>query len=75
LGYEQKGGVYGPPDRHAIFVGDLIDRGPAIREVMEIVAAMLRAGGAQIVMGNQGIQGACFPYSGRQRRVSTSTYR
>ena len=44
LGYEQNGGVYGSPDRKAIFVDDLIDRGPAIGEVMEIVAGMLRAG-------------------------------
>src|ERR1700751_5125024 len=51
LGYEQSGGVYGSPDRRAIFVGDLIDRGPAIGEVIEIVAGMLRAGSAQIVMG------------------------
>jgi hypothetical protein len=43
-GYEQTGGVYGSPDRRATFVGDLIDRGPAIGEVMEIVAGMLRAG-------------------------------
>ena len=47
LGYQQTGGVYGSPDRKAIFVGDLIDRGP----VIEIVERMLRAGAAQIVMG------------------------
>jgi hypothetical protein len=52
LGYEQSGGVYGSPDRRAIFICDLIDRGPAIGEVIEIVAGMLRAGAAQIVMGN-----------------------
>lgn len=45
LGYEQSGGVYGSLDRRAIFVVDLIDRGPAIGEVMEIVAGMLRTGG------------------------------
>jgi hypothetical protein len=52
LGYEQWGGVYGAPDRRAIFVGDLIDRGDAIGEVIEIVEGMVRAGSAQIVMGN-----------------------
>jgi Calcineurin-like phosphoesterase len=52
LGYVQNGGVYSSPDRTAIFVGDLIDRGPAIGEVIEIVAGMLRAGAARIVMGN-----------------------
>lgn len=52
LGYEQSGGVYGSPDRKAIFAGDLIDRGRKIGEVLEIVEGMLRVGSVQIVMGN-----------------------
>jgi hypothetical protein len=60
LGYEQNGGVYGSPDRRAIFVGDLIDRGPAIGEVMEIVAGMVRAGAARIVMGNHEFNALCY---------------
>jgi Calcineurin-like phosphoesterase len=60
LGYEQSGGVYGSPDRRAIFVGDLIDRGPAIGEVIEIVAGMLRAGAARIVMGNHEFNALCY---------------
>jgi hypothetical protein len=60
LGYEQKGGVYGSADRTAIFVGDLIDRGSQIGEVMEIVAGMLRAGSAQIVMGNHEFNALCY---------------
>jgi hypothetical protein len=50
LGYEQTGGVYGSSDRKAIFVGDLIDRGPAIGEVIEIVEGMLRAGGRALTV-------------------------
>lgn len=60
LGYEQSGGVYGSPDRTAIFVGDLIDRGDAIGEVIEIVAGMLRAGSARIVMGNHEFNALCY---------------
>jgi Calcineurin-like phosphoesterase len=60
LGYEQTGGVYGSPDRKAIFVGDLIDRGSSIGEVMEIVEGMLRAGAAQIVMGNHEFNALAF---------------
>ena len=37
LGYEKIGGVYGSAGRKAVFVGDLIDRGPAIGETLEIV--------------------------------------
>ena len=39
---------------------DLIDRGPAIGEVIEIVKGMIRAGAAQIVMGNQEFNALCF---------------
>src|ERR1700739_4175824 len=60
LGYEQTGSVYGSPHRKAIFVGDLIDRGDAIGEVIEIVAGMLRAGSAQIVMGNHEFNALCY---------------
>lgn len=45
-------GAYGHPDRQAIFVGDLIDRGPHQLRVLEIVKAMVDAGSARIVMGN-----------------------
>ena len=60
LGYEQSGGVYGSPDRKVIFVGDLIDRGDAIGEVIEIVEGMVRAGSAQIVMGNHEFNALCY---------------
>jgi hypothetical protein len=60
LGYEQAGGVYGSPDRTAIFVGGLIDRGPAIGEVTEIVEGMVRAGSAEIVMGNHEFNALCY---------------
>jgi Calcineurin-like phosphoesterase len=56
----EKGGVYSSPDRRAIFVGDLIDRGPAIGEVIEIVEGMVRAGVAHIVMGNHEFNALCY---------------
>lgn len=52
LGYQSIGGVYQHPDRLAIFVGDLIDRGPMIRETLETVYTMHRAGHARMVLGN-----------------------
>jgi hypothetical protein len=45
-------GAYRHPDRQAIFVGDLIDRGPSQLGVLEVVKAMVDAGTAQVVMGN-----------------------
>lgn len=45
-------GAYAHPSRQAVFVGDLIDRGPAQLAVVDIVRAMIDAGSAQIVIGN-----------------------
>ncbi len=52
LGYSRKAGVYQHPQRQAIFLGDIVDRGPRIREALHIVRDMVDGGHAQIVMGN-----------------------
>jgi hypothetical protein len=53
LGYVQKcGGWVPPPGRQAIFLGDLIDRGPDQIKVVRIVRSMIDAGDARSVMGN-----------------------
>lgn len=41
-----------PPGHRALFIGDLIDRGPKELETLEIVFAMIDAGVADAVMGN-----------------------
>jgi len=54
LGYAPDGvdGAYRHPERKAVFVGDLIDRGPEQLRVLEIVKAMVDAGAARMVLGN-----------------------
>lgn len=53
LGYRRDGeGSYRHPERTAVFVGDLIDRGDGQLEVLQTVKAMVDAGAAKIVMGN-----------------------
>jgi hypothetical protein len=52
LGYRQQGGVWRHPSRLALFLGDLIDRGPHIREALHLVHDMVSAGQAQCIMGN-----------------------
>lgn len=53
LGYVERGGVWKPPaGRMAIFVGDLIDRGPEQLKVVNVVRSMIDAGFARSVMGN-----------------------
>ncbi|WP_369830590.1 metallophosphoesterase [Mycobacterium sp. ACS1612] len=54
LGYrpDDRTGVYRHPARRAVFVGDLVDRGPDQRRVLELVKPMVDDGSAYIVMGN-----------------------
>ena len=44
--------LWSHPDRQAIFIGDLIDRGPAQIRTVDLVRAMVDAGAAQMVLGN-----------------------
>src|SRR5262245_49109162 len=52
LGYRFRGGAWRHADRTAVFVGDLVDRGPGQLEVVSTVHRMVEAGSARIVMGN-----------------------
>lgn len=53
LGYVPRGQSYQPPNnRQAVFLGDLIDRGPQQLRVLEIVRSMVEAGHALCILGN-----------------------
>lgn len=53
LGYRKRDGAFRHPDgRQAVFVGDLIDRGPLQEEVLYTVRDMIDSGSAQCIMGN-----------------------
>ena len=53
LGYEQRGTSWRhPAGRQAIFVGDLIDRGPQQVECVRCVRAMVETGDAHCILGN-----------------------
>lgn len=52
MGYRKRNGVYQHDRRQAIFIGDIIDRGPRIRESLHLVRDMVEHGSARIVMGN-----------------------
>lgn len=47
-----EGGSYRHSERTAVFVGDLIDRGPKVRETLELVKAMADEGTALVTIGN-----------------------
>ena len=52
LGYRLHAGVWRHPRRMALFLGDIIDRGPRIREALHLVHGMVEAGQAHCLMGN-----------------------
>lgn len=52
LDYKPKKGLYQHPTRRAIFVGDLINRGPESKEVLQIVRPMVQSGYAKAILGN-----------------------
>lgn len=52
LGYRKQGGVWRHAYRMALFLGDIIDRGPRIRDALHRVHDMVDAEQAACIMGN-----------------------
>jgi hypothetical protein len=52
LDYQLTDGYYSHPTRKAVFVGDIINRGPKIREALNLVRKMVENGSAFAVLGN-----------------------
>ena len=52
LGYSQDEQSYWHPHRQAIFLGDIVDRGPSIRQALHLVRAMVDRGAARMLLGN-----------------------
>jgi len=52
LGYNRDEQSYWHPNRQAIFLGDIVDRGPSIRQALHLVRAMVDRGAARMLLGN-----------------------
>jgi hypothetical protein len=52
LGYRERDGAYRLSGHRAVFVGDVVDRGPEQVRTLRVVRSMVDAGCAQMVMGN-----------------------
>lgn len=53
LGYRvRRGRLDGQEERQLVFLGDLVDRGPGVAEVLELVMGAVRSGVARSVLGN-----------------------
>ena len=60
LGYQKRSGVYRHRDRQAIFLGDIVDRGPRVREALHLVRDMVEQGSAQMILGNHEFNAIVF---------------
>lgn len=61
MGYARRGdGAWAHPARTAVFIGDLIDRGPHQREVMDLVRRMVDAGTGRAVLGNHELNALAY---------------
>lgn len=52
MGYRETRGAWRASGRTAVFVGDLIDRGPEQLAALDLVRSMIDAGSARCIMGN-----------------------
>lgn len=60
MGYSDDNGYFAHPTRKAVFVGDLIDRGPEQLLAVRTAKAMVDAGTAHAVMGNHEFNAIAF---------------
>ena len=66
MGYQHRRGCYRHVRRKVIFIGDIVDRGPRIREALHIVKDMVDQGQAEIVLGNHEYNCMCYCAEGRE---------
>lgn len=52
MGYQLVDACYSHPTRKAVFVGDFINRGPKIRETINLIRNMVEKGSAYAILGN-----------------------
>ena len=56
LGYTRENGVLRHPTRKAVFLGDIVDRGPRVLDALATVRTMVQSGAALCVPGNHDIK-------------------
>lgn len=72
LGYKKIQGVYQHAKRRVIFLGDIVDRGPHIREALLLVHSMVQKGSAHMVLGNH--EHNALTYCTKAKNFLTNTF-
>ena len=88
MGYKLQQGVWRHPRRMVLFLGDIIDRGPRIRETLHLVRNMVEARQAICLMGNHEYYLLCWatrrvddpkayiqPHTVRSERRASATFK
>ena len=60
MGYRPVGGIWRHEERKALFIGDLVDRGPDTPGVLRLVKDMADAGSAEVLLGNHEYNLLCW---------------
>lgn len=68
LGYRRRGGTWKQARHTAVFLGDYLNRGPAIREAVDLVRAMTEAGSAIALLGNHDLNALLHDAHGPRRK-------
>lgn len=71
MGYKKRDGTYRHESRKAVFVGDIINRGPEIREALILVRRMVEAGSAFAILGNHELNAIIFELKDKAGRPFT----
>ena len=77
LGYQKKDGIFVHEERIPVFLGDYINRGPKILEVLILVRNMHQSGNAYAIMGNHEFNFLAYHYKddkGVNFRSNTERY-
>ncbi len=67
LGYAERDGVVRHPWRRALFIGDLVDRGPDVGGVLRLARAMVESGAARAILGNHEYNVLCHRHDALHR--------
>jgi hypothetical protein len=60
MGYKKIRGIYQHVSRQVIFLGDIVDRGPRIREALALVHGMVERGSALMILGNHEVNALTY---------------
>ena len=67
LGYVRNRSGYFHPERKAVFVGDFVNRGPEIRQTVELIRKMTEGGNAWAILGNHEINALLYHLKGDKK--------